>query len=92
MRKRKHPPKKGFNPALFFASEEHKNQMLIQSTHKANMILTLTVLHDKFGFGTVRLDRFQKAYAELLDSYNQDYVNVHDLNNTLFEETGLKVL
>lgn len=65
---------------------------LIESSHKAAMILTLTVLHDKFGFGTKRLERFTEHYHDLLDSYNQGYLKVEDLNNVLYEETEIKVL
>lgn len=65
---------------------------LIESSHKAAMVLTLTVLHDKFGFGAKRLEKFTQCYHDLLDSYNDGYFKTEDLNNVLHEETGIKIL
>ena len=65
---------------------------LIESSHKVAMLLSLTVLHDKFGFGTKRVERFLHEYKELLDSYERGYITPGDLNRVLFEEVGIKVL
>lgn len=65
---------------------------LIVASHKASNLIVMTVLHDKFGFGGKRLERFLEYYADLLDSYNRGYVSIDDLNNTLFEETGIKII
>lgn len=65
---------------------------LIDSAHKVNMLITLTVLHDKFGFGEKRLDRFENEYINLLDSFNKGYITIDDLNEVLDKETGRKVI
>lgn len=65
---------------------------LIAATHQTTTLLALTVLHNKFGFGTKRLERFVDMYQDLLDSYNRGYVSVEDLNVDLEEETGIKVI
>ena len=65
---------------------------LIDSAQKVNMLLTMTVLHDKFGFGAKRMERFLKEYKELLDSYEKGYISPNDLNEVLWEEVGMKVL
>ena len=64
---------------------------LIVSTNKLDMLLTYTVLHNKFGFGKKRLERFFYYYNDLLDSYNRKYVTIEDLNTDLQEMTGIKV-
>lgn len=75
-----------------FVANRRDADKLIESSHKVAMLLTLTVLHDKYGFGTKRLERFLHEYKELLDSYNRGYISPDDLNMVLHEEVGLKVL
>lgn len=65
---------------------------LIVSAHKLSALLYLTVLHDKYGFGTKRLEKCLDQVNELLDSFNKGYISIDDLNNTLHEETGIKVI
>lgn len=65
---------------------------LIDSAHKANALITLNVLHDKFGFGKKRLDKFQEEYLKVLDSFNNGYISAEDLNQVLWDETGRKVI
>lgn len=81
--------KKSINPMVKNRKEADR---LIVSSHKVAMIMTMTILHDKFGFGTKRLEKFTKHYHELIESYNAGYINVEDLNQVLHEETGMKVL
>lgn len=64
---------------------------LITSTNRLDMLLTYTVLHNKFGFGKKRLDRFLYYYNDLLDSYKKNYVTIEDLNTDLKDMTGIKV-
>lgn len=65
---------------------------LITSTHRLAMLLMLTVLHDKYGFGTKRLEAVVDQVNDLLDSFNRGYISIDDLNTTLHEETGIKVI
>lgn len=53
---------------------------------------SLLILRDKFGFGKVRLDRFQEAFTELHDSVDKGYLNFKDMEDALKEETGLTVV
>lgn len=65
---------------------------LITAAHKLNVLLFLTVLHDKYGFGKKRCEDVMSYVNDLLDSYNQNYISIYDLDSTLEEETGIKVL
>ncbi len=56
------------------------------------MLLPLMVLRDKNGFGAKRLERFIEDVADMLDSYNKGYLNLDDIEITLEEETGIKVI
>ena len=54
--------KKGMNPALARIIQIRKDNMLISAAGKANMIISLMVLHDKFGYGEKRLNKFIDEY------------------------------
>ena len=83
--------KRGINPALARMNTQQKDNLLISSAYKANMVLGLTVLHDKFGFGQKRLERYIDEVVALLDSYNKGYINVQDLEQVLLDEVKLKI-
>ena len=76
--------KKPINPMI---QNRRQADKLIESSHKVAMILTMSVLHDKFGFGTKRLEKFTEHYRDLLESYNAGYIKAEDLNEVLHEET-----
>ncbi len=43
--------RKGTNPALAAMTAKRREGMLISATAKANILISLMVLHDYFGFG-----------------------------------------
>lgn len=55
------------------------------------LLFAMTVLHDKFGFGTTRLTRFYKSLLSAEESITQGFVSVYDLNEQLAKETGIWV-
>lgn len=55
------------------------------------LLVTMTVLHDKFGFGTERLTRFYTQFQSTMDSLTRGFVSVYDLNEQLAKETGVWV-
>ena len=56
------------------------------------MLLPLMVLRDHYGFGAKRLEDYIDYVADMLDSYNKGYLNLDDIEKTLEEETGIKVI
>lgn len=48
-----------------------------------------TVMRDKEGYGTKRLQRVWKEVSDLSDSIERGYVSVKDLVQTLEEEAGI---
>ena len=69
-----------------------KDNMLISAAGKANMIISLMVLHDKFGYGEKRLNKFINEYQKQLEAYNSGYVeSVNDFTTVLKEECGIEI-
>lgn len=84
--------KKGINPALARMTQIRKDNMLISAAGKANMIISIMVLHDKFGYGEKRLNKFIDEYQKQLDAYNSGYVeSVKDFTTVLKEECGIEL-
>lgn len=55
------------------------------------LALPVMILHDKFGFGAVRCERFTDAVLDLYDSFEKGLVSLEDITNTLKEESGITV-
>lgn len=54
--------------------------------------IMFTCLHDKEGWGRVRLQRLWKEIEDLSDSITKGYVSVTDLKHTLKEEMGVELV
>lgn len=65
---------------------------LIDATKKAFMLLSIMALRDTYGFGATRLERYLDKFNELTESYYRGYISVDDLADTIYKETGIKVL
>jgi len=53
--------------------------------------IPVTVLHDKWGFGKTRIERFTDQVLDLYDSFEKDYVTLDDLKQCLLEEAGITI-
>jgi hypothetical protein len=81
--------KKIVNPAV---KNRREADNLINSAYKAFMLLGLMALRDEFKFGSERMKRYVDKMHDLLDSYNKGYISIEDLNQTIYEEIGIKVM
>ena len=75
--------------------DEKLKAVEMQATKKAFVMMMgfpLLTLRDKFGFGKKRLNQFMDKMLDLYEAYENDYVNLDDLNNTIMEETGVTLL
>ena len=52
----------------------------------------IMALHDEFGFGKSRLQRFIDKVDYVYDSYEQGYISLKDMTGTIENETGINVL
>lgn len=80
------------NPALARMTRVVEQNKLIAAAGKANLIISLMVLHDKFDFTPEQLDDFLTEYQKQLDAYNRGYVeSVNDFTDVLKEECGIEL-
>ena len=84
--------KRNMNPALARMTRVVEQNKLIAAAGKANLIISLMVLHDKFNFTPEQLDDFLTEYQKQLDAYNSGYVeSVEDFSTVLKDECGIEV-
>lgn len=57
----------------------------------AMLSLPLITLHDKFGFGKQRLEKFADGVLEEWKCFDEGYVTIDDLKKILERETGIKI-
>lgn len=85
-------PRKRMNPALAQLTQQRKDNQLISATGRANLIISLMVLADKFDFTEEDLNKFIDEYEKQLGAYNNGYVkSVRDFTGVLKEEYGIEV-
>lgn len=53
--------------------------------------IPVMVLHDKHGYGSVRLERFMDQVMDLYESFNKGYLDFDDILKTIEDETGLRL-
>lgn len=63
--------------------EQAMNEML-----ETVVLMSISVLHDEFGFGEKRLNKFLDRYAEKTDCMAHGYVNWEDLQEEMKEKLG----
>lgn len=52
----------------------------------------LMILHDKFGFGATRCQRFLKQVEEQVDCVNKGYLSLDDIKETVSKELDIHLV
>lgn len=58
---------------------------------KLMMALPVYVLHNDWGFGKVRCERFAEQMLRVYDDYRTGYVTMDDLMQALHDEAGMTI-
>ena len=72
--------------------QKQREQLIIQSAEKANLIMSICVLADCFGFGKKRINDFVDKYVKLAKSFEYDNENLNDINEQLWKRFGIKIM
>jgi hypothetical protein len=83
--------KKKKNPHITLRGSDVK-RMKKETTHDAVVsafAIFLMVMHDKWGFGAIRLNRLFKHICELSELVGDGYVSVAEIKKTLREEMNI---
>ena len=73
-------------------SQKEREKLILESAEKANLLMTICVLHDCFDFGKKRIQKFADCYVELAKSFEHEQENIQKINNEIWERFGIKVL
>lgn len=78
-----------------FRANNLKKGMRMEAVDTATtlmMYLSLLVLRDKYGFGRKRLGDFIEHVSDLRSSMEDGYLTMDDIVDTIYAETGVKIL
>lgn len=85
---------KRVNPLTKAMMIQVKNSAANQATDqviKLMLALPVYVLHNDWGFGKVRCERFSEQLLKLYDAYQSGYVTIEDLLQVLADEAGVTI-
>src|SRR5699024_7970990 len=68
--------------------QKMKDEATMQAVSITN-ILPLLVLRDEFGFGKKRLQQYTDALNRQVEAFNEVYISLKDVVDTINAETGL---
>ena len=68
--------------------EELKSKERMNAANIINLI-PLIILRDKFGFGKIRLERYLKHYQEAIESLNEGYLDLKDIQRVMLDEVKI---
>ena len=68
--------------------EELKSKERMNAANIINLI-PLIILRDKFGFGKIRLERYLGYYQEAVESLNEGYLDLKDIERVMLEEVKI---
>jgi len=54
----------------------------------ASFVLTL---HDKWGWGHVRIKRLLEQVDDMFDSVDKDYLTIEDMKKVIYDEVGIHI-
>lgn len=81
---------KGVPIGLDKKTEEEYCASIRQNTLDTVLIMSEWVLHNKMGFGRIRLNRFKEWFNEAAEFLADDWYSWGDLRKTLEDETGIE--
>lgn len=65
-------------------------ETLIQSAHRAYMLIGLMTLHNNFGFGASRLEKFAEAWQENLNMFNNGELTLDGMERIMSDDYGIE--
>lgn len=81
-------------PKTYVLTDEQIAQIKKEAVDEAvTLLLTIpvTVLHDKFGFGRIRLDRFSHYVFGWIEGIQKGEVSLDELRNVAESEAGFQI-
>lgn len=81
-------------PAVYMYTQEQVDriQMIaMRNAFKLLLSIPVVVLHDHFGFGQIRLDRFMNYALHWVESVQSGETKITDLMKLAEEESGVRV-
>lgn len=72
-------------------TNKKKQKYSSAAAFSANMLMSLYVLHDKFGFGQGRAEKFIDGMKEINDKIESEELTIDDMENYLLQTIGVMI-
>ena len=69
--------------------QKMENEMVMAATYTAYMRMALLTLHDEFGFGTQRCEKFAVAMNAMLEKFNDGSITGNQMTQRIMDELSL---
>ncbi len=79
----------GYKKAKMVANRRDADR-LVQSAHRAYMLIGLMTLHNEFGFGANRLERFAEAWQANLNKFNNGELTLDGVERIMSDDYGIE--
>ncbi len=77
--------------AMVVQAKNSATNKAIDQVLKLLLAIPVMVLHDDFGFGKVRCERFVDGFFRVYDAYVEERVTIDDLMQTLEDEADVTI-
>ena len=67
------------------------HKQIIARVRMTSIACCCLVLHDKFGFGKQRLEKFMGEVTDTFDSIYHEYITFEDIKRTVYDELGIDI-
>lgn len=72
--------------------QRKREENMTATSFQVALLLCCYSLRTEFEFGGKRLGKFIDKVNDILDSYNRGYCSVQDINEMIYDETGMEIL
>ena len=72
--------------------QRKREELIRDAAEKANLIMTICVLHDCFGWGKKRINDFVDKYKGLADSFQAGDEDLDHINEEFWKRFDLKIM
>lgn len=69
-----------------------REEYMVGNAFNVSLLFSVYALRNEFDFSTIRIERFIERFKDTLEGYNGGWVNFSQINDTIYEETGIRVI
>lgn len=73
-------------------SDKERQRLAEDNAQRASILITIIVLHNTFGFGKKRINKFIDEYIKFTKQFNSNKENFDKLCKDIWDKFGIKII